>query len=262
MTRGRWTRTRAFAVPLVAALLWAAPAGAAPRAPEVTVYVAGIGVPGATLAAGRVLVPVRELAHALGLTLRWDAPARTAVVEGAGHQLVLRPGTARVEVNGQPVPLETPPVLRAGRLYAPLRGLAEAAGLRVVWDATARAVRVELPVQQAAWREVAPADLPADLRAVLDEELARGEPRSFRVASRRAGSTLYVLLVWAHLPTSGYDLRVLRVSRVGDTALVEVAFVEPPPGAVTAQVITHAVRALAVEGVTAATVMPPGPPRR
>lgn len=262
MTRGRFAGARACVAALVAVLLLAAPAAAAQGAADVSVYVAGIRVPGATVEAGRVLVPVRGLADALGLTLRWDPAARTAVLAGAGHPVVLRPGTARAEVDGAAITLEAPAVLRAGRLYAPLRALAEAAGLRVTWDARARAVRVELPVQPAAWREVDPSDLPPGLRAVLDEELARGEPRSFRTASERVGGTLYLLLVWAHLPTAGYDLRVLRVSQVGGTALVEVAFVEPPPGAATAQVITHVVRALAIEGASAATVIPPAPPRR
>lgn len=82
----------------------------------------------------RTQIPVRALAEGLGATVTWDAAAGAAVVITPYHTLTLRPGEQTAMRDGWPVHLDRAPFLVEGRIYAPLRSVAEALDAQVVWD--------------------------------------------------------------------------------------------------------------------------------
>jgi len=86
---------------------------------------------------GRVLVPYRAVAEALGATVHWDAARRTVTLAADGVSVELGIGTAAAFVNGVEFGLDAPPELVAGRTMVPLRFVGEALGAQVHWDAAA-----------------------------------------------------------------------------------------------------------------------------
>jgi len=85
----------------------------------------------------RVLVPVRYLGYAIGLTdndIVWDQSNQMALLSLNNTTVVLTPKSKTYYVNGQPQQMDTVPVLKNGRLYLPARYVAEAFGYAVSWD--------------------------------------------------------------------------------------------------------------------------------
>ena len=62
---------------------------------------------------------VSDAARALGLTVAADAQTGVLTISGAGHQILLGPGTAQVPVDRRIVPISGPARLVSGSLYAP-----------------------------------------------------------------------------------------------------------------------------------------------
>jgi Copper amine oxidase N-terminal domain len=83
----------------------------------------------AAVVAGRVLLPVRALADALGAEITYDAQARRIVIRRGAHVTTLLAGGS-VRVIG-------------GRSYAPLRSVATAFGLGVTYAPSTRTVALD-----------------------------------------------------------------------------------------------------------------------
>jgi tetratricopeptide (TPR) repeat protein len=93
---------------------------------------------------GRILVPAGELAEALGLTYETAADGR--VVNIRSSRLITLTAESKVAgIDGKDSPLDAAPALRQGRLWVPVRFIAEACGGSVIWDANARVVSLILP---------------------------------------------------------------------------------------------------------------------
>jgi photosystem II stability/assembly factor-like uncharacterized protein len=80
----------------------------------------------------RTLVPLRAVAEAFGVTVAWDATARTATITGGISTLKLTLGKATAIVNGLDTPIDTNtkvvPLIVAGRMLLPVRFVAESRG--------------------------------------------------------------------------------------------------------------------------------------
>lgn len=85
------------------------------------------------LEGGRVFVPLRELAEALGAAVFWDSASGTATLRPAGRKIKIAAGRLRGEQDGEAFELGGRAVLRGGRLFVPVRAVAEALGGRVRW---------------------------------------------------------------------------------------------------------------------------------
>lgn len=110
---------------------------------EVTVLLDGTELasplPG-LLTGGRVLVPLRALAEALGAEVVWDGAQRRAILSTADTTLILPLGSPTALVNGRIVSLPDgigASIVRQGgvsRTMAPLRFVAEQLGAAAAWD--------------------------------------------------------------------------------------------------------------------------------
>ncbi|RAV01196.1 S-layer homology domain-containing protein [Paenibacillus sp. YN15] len=78
------------------------------------------------LESGGALVPAELLADNYGAQLAWDDAGRTLAIGYEGHTGVLQPGASLMQVDGQPVSLAQPAAIRDGRLFIPLKEVAEA----------------------------------------------------------------------------------------------------------------------------------------
>lgn len=98
--------------------------------------------PFVTRSTGRTLVPLRDLAAALGGRVDWDAATGTARITLGSRTIAVTPGSAEAQVDGQPVVLSQPAVLWQGRTLVPLRFVSQAFGAQVDWDGAARRVLI------------------------------------------------------------------------------------------------------------------------
>ncbi|HHX38880.1 MAG TPA: copper amine oxidase N-terminal domain-containing protein [Armatimonadetes bacterium] len=95
---------------------------------------------------GRVMLPLREVAMRLGAeAVRWDPETQTAAITYAGRIIRLRVGRPWATVDRAAIPMETAPILRAGRMFVPLRSLAETLGATVHWLPQERTAVITVP---------------------------------------------------------------------------------------------------------------------
>jgi hypothetical protein len=95
--------------------------------------------------AGAVLLPLRDLTQALGAQVQWFPEERKVELRRGDRLIELWIMTPVAQVDHTPVQLTSPPLMREGTTYLPLRLLAEAFGWRVLWDAAQRAVKLATP---------------------------------------------------------------------------------------------------------------------
>ena len=96
---------------------------------------------------GRIMIPARAMAEALGASVQWDAATQTVIVTTNNRAiptqlLPLQPGYINLMVNGQYLNPDVPPQNIGGRVLVPARALAEALGASVDWDAATQTVIV------------------------------------------------------------------------------------------------------------------------
>lgn len=118
-------------------------AAAAPAPPEA----AAVEVEGrrlqvaARVVAGRVMVPLRAVAEALGAEVAWDAPRGAVTVRRGGRSVRLFAGSRLAcweEGCARAGLTDVPPLLEGGTAYVPLRAVSSALGYGVRWDAARR----------------------------------------------------------------------------------------------------------------------------
>lgn len=86
---------------------------------------------------GSTIIPVRGVFEAMGAKVNWLAPTREVVIEKGNLKITLQVDNKKALVNGEWKELATPPMIREGSTYLPLRFPSEAMGAEVNWnDAT------------------------------------------------------------------------------------------------------------------------------
>lgn len=84
--------------------------------------------------AGRVRLPLRAVAEAMGADVRWDPAKQQVTVRRDGLTVELWVGNTTARVNGKPLFVDAPPIIvPPGRVMVPLRFIAEAFGANVDW---------------------------------------------------------------------------------------------------------------------------------
>ncbi|MDG0814135.1 copper amine oxidase N-terminal domain-containing protein [Cohnella rhizosphaerae] len=98
---------------------------------------------------GRTMVPLAAVAGPLGLSLSWDPAAKTATFGKWNERVKLAVGSGVAIASGNParmggIKLDSPVRIVNGRVYVPLRFLAEQFGYRV--SVEGRDVRIRAPL--------------------------------------------------------------------------------------------------------------------
>jgi len=152
--------SRLPALVVVLALLTGTVVAAGPAAPRVTAL--DLDWPQEApvlLIDGHTVVRLVDICRCIGLSAEWDAESSTAVVGGPPGAPVWRFTAQEATITstqailgplgGPPDPvvrqLPLAPRLLDGRMYVPLRGVAEAFGLKVTYDAPTHTVRLAAP---------------------------------------------------------------------------------------------------------------------
>ena len=91
---------------------------------------------------GSVLVPFRAVFEKLGLNVLWDAKTGTVTGTGPDLKIQLKIGSNRAMINGLTKKLAAAPLSSGGTTYVPLRFVGEATGGTVLWEPTAKSVRI------------------------------------------------------------------------------------------------------------------------
>jgi len=94
---------------------------------------------------GRVMVPLRAIAEALGAKAEWNGQTREVTISGAGQVSTFTIDSSTAFYNGTKVQMDTSPVIRSGRAMLPARYAAESLGSSVSWNADTRTVSIESP---------------------------------------------------------------------------------------------------------------------
>ncbi len=87
----------------------------------------------------RTLVPLRYLSETLGGSTVWNSRTAVAEITFSGNQtdcekIIVTVGSPTMVVDGKDVPLDTAAVNENGRVFVPLRAIAEAVGKEVFFD--------------------------------------------------------------------------------------------------------------------------------
>lgn len=112
-------------------------------------------------AGGHLLVPVRGVFEALHASVTYTPPRIVVVRKNGGVIAGLVVGRNHAVVANRPRLLPAAPIRLAGRVYVPLRVIAEIAGASVVYSARPRLVDIRLPYNEL------PAPAPVRLAALI-----------------------------------------------------------------------------------------------
>lgn len=98
----------------------------------------------------RTMVPLRFISESIGAIVEWDSVVRIVTItieDSSGIKKVLRlsPDSVVASLNGKPYEMDTPPVIRNGRVYVPIRFILEAFGAKVEWNELDRKVLITYP---------------------------------------------------------------------------------------------------------------------
>lgn len=91
---------------------------------------------------GRNLVPLRAIFEALGANVHWEGATQTVTASRFGTVIQLQIGAKTAYVSGNPVTLDVPGRILAGRTLVPLRFVGEGLGASVVYDGTTKTIKI------------------------------------------------------------------------------------------------------------------------
>ncbi|WP_162162966.1 stalk domain-containing protein [Gorillibacterium massiliense] len=80
---------------------------------------------------GYAFVPIRLVMDALGGQVNWDAQKQEAIIVYKSNKMILRAGGTSADLNGKTIRLPLAAQIIRGRMYAPLRAVSEALGMKV-----------------------------------------------------------------------------------------------------------------------------------
>lgn len=83
---------------------------------------------------GTVLVPCRYTAESFGCTVTWDGRKQQVTIKKGANIMIATVNSKELSVNGESLFMNEAVAIRNGRLFLPVRGLAEALGYSIAWD--------------------------------------------------------------------------------------------------------------------------------
>lgn len=132
-----------------------------------------------------------------------------------------------------------------GTTYVPVRFIAEVLGFNVTWDQATPSIilsrsKTEDPGASFDRQKVLPLvkvdpeKAPEEVRELLTRSLGFECAQSLTV-----GETTYLVVTRGEKPTAGYAVVIESAVDTGEEIVVTVKYVDPAPGAIVAQVLTH-----------------------
>ncbi|MDD4334141.1 MAG: VanW family protein [Desulfotomaculaceae bacterium] len=121
------------------------------------------------LAGGRVLIPYKEAAAALGIdekNILWDSQMKTIEIHSANSGLKFTVDEKVFYVNGEPQQMDVAPVSRDGQIFLPVKWPAEALGYAVAWEAKSLSILIGPPGELPLWKPLPTAELNDNVRAL------------------------------------------------------------------------------------------------
>lgn len=91
---------------------------------------------------GRVMVPYRFVAEALGCKVDWDGGFYKVTATKGESVIWMIIDMKVININGQNKRIDVPPVLREGRTFVPVRFMSEALGYKVSWNENTNTVYI------------------------------------------------------------------------------------------------------------------------
>ncbi len=97
---------------------------------------------------GRTMVPLRFISESFGADVEWDSVVRVATIvleDGEKITIKVSPDSNVASINGEPYTMDVEPIIREGRLFVPIRFIAEGLGAEVNWLPEERKVVIIYP---------------------------------------------------------------------------------------------------------------------
>jgi len=82
----------------------------------------------------RAFVPLRFIAESLKLKIKWDGEAQSVTLSNSANKLIFTVGKNEIDVNGEKKEIDASPVNENGRIFVPLRAIAESLGKEVIYE--------------------------------------------------------------------------------------------------------------------------------
>ena len=93
----------------------------------------------------RTMVPIRYVANACGVSdnnIVWNGATQTATMSGANTVVTIKVGANTITTSTGTITMDTVAVNKDGRIYVPLRFIANAFGAEVAWDQAAQTASI------------------------------------------------------------------------------------------------------------------------
>lgn len=150
---------------------------------------------------GRTLAPVRAIAEALSATVTWDDETKTAAIAYDGGTVTVTAYKKSFTVNGEEKSLDVPATIKDGRIYLPVRAIAEAMGKKLTYDKSGMVIiadrenffdfKNDIPIFRNVARNLVFTDY--DGQAIVKAAASKGHPRLHANAEKLAGLKSYAL---------------------------------------------------------------------
>ena len=126
------------------------------------------------LVSGRTLVPIRFISENLGAEVEWDGIKQAAIVKSESKSIIIRVNSKDAVVNETTLTLEIEPRLTNGRVYVPLRAIAELLDVSVDWDNASKTVVIKIKAKDT---EVEKEKEPEPVKEQLKQEDIKNETK-------------------------------------------------------------------------------------
>ncbi|MBR1443003.1 MAG: copper amine oxidase N-terminal domain-containing protein [Firmicutes bacterium] len=91
---------------------------------------------------GRTLVPLRGVFDKMGYSIDWIADTKTAQLKKDGVDISVMIGEDCIYKNGEEIKIDVPAKIINGSTMIPLRAVADAGGVEILWDDTTKTVGI------------------------------------------------------------------------------------------------------------------------
>ena len=91
---------------------------------------------------GRTMVPIRDIAEALGYAVTWNSTTQTVGIKNTKSSVSLKVGSKTMSVNGKNITMDAAPYVSKGSTMVPLRFVAEGLGTKFTWNQQTSTVNI------------------------------------------------------------------------------------------------------------------------